>query len=77
MTLYEISFTYRADALAFALRISELRAALREESSAEEARRLRNRIRELQILRRQSRELAELTAHYYERSYHRDEKYTL
>ena len=31
MTLYEMSFTYRADALAFALRISELRAALREE----------------------------------------------
>ena len=77
MTLYEMSFTYRADALRFALRISELRAALREEADREAARSLRRRIDELQPLYRQSRELAELTAHYYERSYHRSEKYTL
>ena len=31
----------------------------------------------LQVLLRQSRELAELTQHYYERSYYRNAKYTL
>ena len=30
-----------------------------------------------QVLRRQSSELAELTKRYYERNYHRDERYTL
>lgn len=54
MTLYQISFTYRAD-----------------------AERLKRRIAELQVLRRQSSELAELTKRYYERNYHRDERYTL
>ena len=77
MTLYEMSFTYRADALGFAMRIGELRAALQEEKDPDAARLLRRRIGELQLLYRQSRELAELTAHYYERSYHRSEKYTL
>ena len=37
MTLYEMSFTYRADALAFAMRISELRAALQEEEDLDAA----------------------------------------
>ena len=43
----------------------------------EEAERLKRRIAELQVLRRQSSELAELTKRYYERNYHRDERYTL
>ena len=41
------------------------------------AERLKRRIAELQVLRRQSSELAELTKRYYERNYHRDERYTL
>ena len=76
MTLQEMSFTYREDAQRFRTRIR----ALREESrgvSREEARRLHRRILELETLARQSRELAELMQHYYERGYHRNEKYTL
>ena len=69
MTLYQISFTYRADAAVLRTRISELRAAARAAQDREEA--------ELQVLRRQSSELAELTKRYYERNYHRDERYTL
>ena len=74
MTLYQISFTYRADAAVLRTRISELRAAARAAQDREEAERL---IAELQVLRRQSSELAELTKRYYERNYHRDERYTL
>ena len=74
MTLYQISFTYRADAAVLRTRISELRAAARAAQDREEAERLKRRIAEL---RRQSSELAELTKRYYERNYHRDERYTL
>ncbi len=77
MTLYQISFTYRADACVLRGRISELRAAARAAASREEAERYKRRIAELEVLRRQSSELAELTKRYYERSYHRDERYTL
>ena len=55
----------------------ELRAAARAAQDREEAERLKRRIAELQVLRRQSSELAELTKRYYERNYHRDERYTL
>lgn len=54
-----------------------LRAAARAAQDREEAERLKRRIAELQVLRRQSSELAELTKRYYERNYHRDERYTL
>lgn len=74
MTLYQISFTYRADAAVLRTRISELRAAARAAQDREEAERLKRRIAELQVLRRQS---SELTKRYYERNYHRDERYTL
>ena len=67
MTLYQISFTYRADAAVLRTRISELRAAARAAQDREEAERLKRRIAEL----------AELTKRYYERNYHRDERYTL
>ena len=62
MTLYQMSFVYR-----------EAKAA----PTKEERERLKRRILELQQLQRQSRELAELTRHYYERGYYRNEKYTL
>ena len=67
----------RADAAVLRTRISELRAAARAAQDREEAERLKRRIAELQVLRRQSSELAELTKRYYERNYHRDERYTL
>ncbi len=76
MTLHEMSYIYREDALRFRMRITLLRERSRS-APKEEARRLRRRILELETLARQSRELAELTQRYYERSYHRNEKYSL
>ena len=58
------------------MRITVLREQARTADS-EERLRLTRRILELEQLLRQSRELAELTQHYYERGYHRSEKYTL
>ena len=46
MTLYQISFTYRADAAVLRTRISELRAAARAAQDREEAERLKRRIAE-------------------------------
>ena len=77
MTLYQISCTYREDAAVFRARIVALRAEARAAGTRVEGDALRRRIAELQALRRQSSELAELTRHYYERSYYRDKKYTL
>lgn len=76
MTLHEMSYTYREDALRFRMRITLLREQSRSAPKAE-AQRLRRRILELEALVRQSRELAELTQRYYERGYYRNEKYTL
>ena len=77
MTLYQMSFVYREDALRFRMRITALRQRARSAATKEEAQRLRRRIADLQMLARQSRELAELTQHYYERGYYCDERYTL
>lgn len=76
MTLYEMSFCYREDAMRFRMRITALREE-EKEAEPKEAELLRRRIAELQQLLRQSRELADLTAHYYERSYHRNAGYTI
>lgn len=77
MTLYQMSFVYREDALRFRMRITVLREQAKAAPTKEERERLKRRILELQQLQRQSRELAELTRHYYERGYYRNEKYTL
>lgn len=58
-------------------RIGELRQAARELKDEEDRRLLRRRITELTPLLQETRELAALTAHYYDRSYHRHERYTL
>ena len=76
MTLYEMSFVYREDAMRFRLRITVLREQAKA-AQGEDKLRLRQRILELQQLLRQSNELADLTGHYYERGYYRNEKYTL
>ena len=76
MTLYERSFVYREDAMRFRLRITVLREQAKA-AQGEDKLRLRQRILELQQLLRQSNELADLTGHYYERGYYRNEKYSL
>lgn len=77
MTLVEMSAVYQEDAQVLTERITLLYALLRGAGSAAERKRLRRRIDTLRDIRRQSKELAELTGRYYERGYYRNEKYTL
>lgn len=77
MKLSELAPSYRAEERAIQRRIRSLQRKLERESDPEEIRCLQRRIRDLQPLQRQCRELAELTAHYYERGYYRNEKYTV
>ena len=77
MTLEEMSLAYEAAAMPLRLRLQQLRAALAQTTDPEEAFRLKRRIAELAPMLTQVNELAELTAHYYERGYWRSEKYTV
>ena len=77
MTLLELSVTYRASAQALRLRIAQLRAKKKVQTDPDAVRSLNRRIAELEPLLREARELAVLTAHYYDRGYHKNERYTL
>ena len=77
MTLRELSYEYQQHGDLIALRIKELRAAAKEAEDSETKNRLERRMAELTPMLTQMNELAELTAHYYERGYWRGEKYTL
>ena len=77
MTLLEMSIEYEASAAAIRTRIRELQEAERTETDPDAAHRLHVRILDLIPLLREARELAVLTAHYYDRSYHKHERYTL
>ena len=67
MTLLEMSASYRSSAAAIHGRIVELRGLERAQADPEAAFRLRRRIDELTPLWREARELAALTAHYYDK----------
>ena len=77
MTLREMSRDYEASAALLRARLKYLRQELAVAEDAETAWHLRRRIAELTPMLTQMNELAELTAHYYERGYWRSEKYTL
>lgn len=77
MTLLEMSVFYADSAALIRTRMAELRAAERAAVDPETARRLRLRAEAMRPLLRESRELAVLTARYYDRSYHKHEQYTL
>jgi len=77
MTLAELSVCYEEAAVPLRRRLHELRAALAASRDAEEIWHLKRRIAELTPMLTQMNELAELTAHYYDRGYYRNEKYTL
>ncbi len=55
----------------------ELRLLLAATDDPEEIWRCKRRIAELTPMLTQMNELAELTAHYYDRGYYRNEKYTV
>ena len=77
MTLLEMSREYRASAALLRDRLRQLRQQLTRTDDPEEIWHLKRRILELTPMLTQMNELAELTAHYYERGYYRSEKYTL
>ncbi|MDY5611758.1 hypothetical protein [Dysosmobacter sp.] len=77
MTLLELSVYYADSAAMIRTRMAELRAAERAEADPVAARRLQLRIEALRPLLQEAQELAVLTARYYDRSYHKHEKYAL
>ena len=77
MTLSEMSRDYEAAAVLVRDRLRQLRQALAQTDDPEEKWHLKRRISDLTPILTQLNELAELTAHYYERGYWRSEKYTL
>ena len=77
MTLQELSRCYEEAAVPLRRRLRELRQALEATDDPEEIWHIKRRIGELSPMLTQMNELAELTAHYYERGYWRSEKYTL
>lgn len=77
MTLAQLSKEYEASAALLRARLHLLRQMLAEAEDPEEIWHIKRRIAELTPMLTQMNELAELTAHYYERGYYRSEKYTL
>ena len=77
MTLQEISVEYEKSAVLLRVRLQFLRQELKRTGDAEEIWHLKRRIAELTPMLTQMNELAELTAHYYDKEYYRDEKYIL
>ena len=77
MTLAELSLSYQESAQLLRVRLRQLRQELARETDPEKIWRLKRRITELTPMLTQVNELAELTAHYYDKGYYRSEKYTL
>jgi len=77
MTLLELSEQYAHSAHLLRMRIRTLRQMERTAEDEETRKRLHRRIADLQPMLTQCRQLQLLTAHYYERSFHRNERYTL
>ena len=77
MTLSELSLCYEEAAIPLRQRLRQLRQQLHQTTDPDEIWRLKRRIAELTPILTQMNELAELTAHYYDRGYYRSEKYTV
>ena len=77
MTLQELSRCYEEAAVPLRRRLLQLRRELARETDPEKIFHLKRRIQELTPMLTQMNELKELTAHYYDRGYYRNEKYTL
>lgn len=77
MTLAQLSACYEAAAVPLRERLRLLRRELKQARDPEEIWHLKRRIAELTPMLTEMNELAELTAHYYDRGYYRGKKYTL
>jgi hypothetical protein len=77
MTLAEMSRDYEESARLLRQRLRLLRQMAVDTHDPEELWHIQRRIAVLTPMLTQMNELAELTAHYYERGYYRNAKYTL
>ena len=77
MTMTELSRSYEEAAVLLRRRLRYLRQALAATADPEEIWHIKRRIAELTPILTQMNELADLTAHYYDRGYWRNEKYTV
>ena len=77
MALADLSTDYAFAAQLMRNRLRLLRQALAQATDPEDVFHLKRRIAELTPMLTQMNELAELTAHYYDRGYYRNELYTL
>ena len=75
MTLLELTAHYEKSAQKLRVRLSELRRQKKTAEDRQELFWLERRMAALAPMLRQMNELAELTAHYYERGYDRNEGY--
>ena len=77
MTLAELSADYEESARLLRQRMKQLRKDMKTTNDPEEKWHLERRMAALTPILTQMNELAELTAHYYDRGYWRNEKYTV
>lgn len=77
MTLAQLSPYYQESAALIGQRLKELRQARRQSDDEAHQKVLERRISELKPIYTECRELARLTAHYYDRSFYRNAKYSL
>ena len=76
MALNDLSAEYQHSALLIKNRLVALRRELKATTDPEVAWGLKRRIAELTPMLTEMNELAELTAHYYEKGHYRNEKYS-
>lgn len=77
MTLMNMAAEYRHNALALRARIGTLRGREREVTDPEERRLLEERIKTLETMWREARDIAVLMERYYDRGYRHNAKYTV
>lgn len=77
MTLLRMAVDYRQSGELIRLRIAALKEAQKQTEDMEEKRRYEARIRDLSALYRETREVALVLERYYDRRYHRNERYSL
>lgn len=77
MTLLELSAEYRAHAAVLKERLEQLELQYKNCRCKQERLALERRIRLLTSMLRDTKELAALTEHYYDRGYHQNVRYKI
>lgn len=77
MTLLRMAVDYRQSGELIRLRIAALKEAQQQTDDMDEKLRYEGRIRDLSAMYRDTREVALVLERYYDRGYHRNERYSL